>query len=62
MSALPPYEGPTKDDVLAVFEALQARGYGNENASAEELTEMFCEELLKRHANHVMDQISWGYQ
>jgi hypothetical protein len=57
-----PYEGPTRADVLAVFEALSERGYGNESASAEELTDLFCEELLKRHADHVVGQVSWGYQ
>lgn len=54
--------GPDKSDVLAAFEILSQRGYGNENASAEEMTDMFCEILLERCGNKVLDDLSWGFQ
>jgi hypothetical protein len=55
------YEGPTRDDVLAVFKALDAKGYLGQ-ITAEQMTILFCAEMLKRHADHVSDAISWGYQ
>jgi hypothetical protein len=56
------YEGPMVDDVLAVFQTLLLEYGFIHGITAEELTDLFCEELLKWHAGHVMDQISWGYQ
>jgi hypothetical protein len=51
-------EGLTKDDVLAAFQVLDAKGYLGE-ITAEQMTILFCAELLKRHAQQA---ISWGYQ
>jgi hypothetical protein len=57
----PPYEGLTRADVLAAFQELDAKGYLGQ-ITAEQMTILFCAELLKRHTGHVVDQISWGYQ
>jgi hypothetical protein len=58
---MPPYDGPTTDDVLKAFQALAAKGYLGD-ITAQQMTHLFCAELLKRHAGNVMDQVSWGYQ
>jgi hypothetical protein len=56
------YSGPDKADVQAVFQTLLSEYGFIHGVTAEELTDLFCDLLLERAGNKIMDDLSWGYQ